>query len=173
MPTGFAWVENYNVRINDTSSLDLRLGVRYDQSAVPIAYLTPLTVDLDHVTASIGAGYKFHPRWRIDAQFSKLFTSETFVDPAIAKVSRVNPVQGNPTATDAVNGGTYSVDSFTLGVGVNYAWDTAGEVAAASKPDEEKSDASNSDDEKASPSKAPSQVETAPKTPALREKPRY
>lgn len=153
----------YNVRINETSSVDLRLGVRYDQSAVPIAYLTPLTVDLDHVTASIGAGYKFHPRWRIDAQFSKLFTSETFVDPAIAKVSRVNPVQGNPTATDAVNGGTYSVDSFTLGVGVNYAWDTAGEVAAASKPDEEKSDPSTSDNEQVSPSKAP----------AVREKPRY
>ena len=44
----------------------------------------------------------------------------TTVDPAEAQVPRVNPVRGNPTATEAINGGDYSARAIILGVGVNY-----------------------------------------------------
>jgi hypothetical protein len=32
----------------------------------------------------------------------------------------VNPVKGNPVATESINGGTYTVRALTLGVGLNY-----------------------------------------------------
>jgi hypothetical protein len=35
-------------------------------------------------------------------------------------VPRVNPVRGNPTATEKINGGEYSARALVLGVGVNY-----------------------------------------------------
>jgi hypothetical protein len=35
-------------------------------------------------------------------------------------VPRVNPVKGNPTQTEAVNGGMYAARADVLGVGLNY-----------------------------------------------------
>ena len=34
--------------------------------------------------------------------------------------ARINPVKGNPTATEAINGGTYSISANVFGVGMNY-----------------------------------------------------
>ena len=42
------------------------------------------------------------------------------MNPAIATVPLINPVQGNPTQTQAINGGTYSARADVLGVGLNY-----------------------------------------------------
>ncbi len=44
----------------------------------------------------------------------------TSVDPATAQVPRVNPVQGNPTKTESINGGEYSARAIILGVGAQY-----------------------------------------------------
>jgi hypothetical protein len=35
-------------------------------------------------------------------------------------VPQINPVRGNPTATESVNGGTYAARAEVVGVGVNY-----------------------------------------------------
>ena len=40
-----------------------------------------------------------------------------------AKVPRVAPVTGNPTDTQAVNGGHYAVNAWVLGLGGRYRWD--------------------------------------------------
>jgi long-chain fatty acid transport protein len=100
--------------------IDLRLGVAYEQSAVPAAYLSPLTIDLNKFTLGLGGGLHVGKHWRLDAVYAHVFASDVTVDPAEAAVPRVNPVKGNPTATEPVNGGTYSARADILGVGVNY-----------------------------------------------------
>ena len=97
-----------------------RLGINYEQSAIPRAYLSPLTLDLNKVTASIGGSLHIGKHWRLDAVYAHVFTGDATVDPAEAAVPRVNPVKGNPTAGEAVNGGLYSARADVVGVGVNY-----------------------------------------------------
>ena len=109
----------YSFRAGDYI-LDARLGFNYETSAVPNAYLSPLTIDLNKYTVSLGGGLHIGAHWRLDAVYAHVFTSQATVDPAEAAVTRVNPVRGNPTATEAVNGGLYSARADVLGVGVNY-----------------------------------------------------
>jgi hypothetical protein len=52
--------------------------------------------------------------------YAHVFASDTTVAPQEAAVPRVSPVKGNPTATEAVNGGVYSASADVLGVGVQY-----------------------------------------------------
>ncbi len=52
-------------------------------------------------------------RWRV-------ISSDAIVPPEEAKVPRINPVKGNPTKTEANNGGTYAVSANVFGVGMNY-----------------------------------------------------
>lgn len=99
---------------------DLRLGVNYDQSAIPSAYLSPLTIDLDRVTLGMGLGLHVDKHWRLDGVYAHVFAMDREVDPAQAAVPRVNPVIGNPTQTEAINGGTYSARADVVGVGVQY-----------------------------------------------------
>ena len=49
-----------------------------------------------------------------------VFYAGTDLDPGAARVPRVNPVQGNPTRSEAVNGGTYSARALLLGLGGQY-----------------------------------------------------
>jgi long-chain fatty acid transport protein len=100
--------------------IDVRMGANYETSAVPNAYLSPLTIDMDKVTVAIGGGLHIGDHWRLDGMYAHVFTGGTTVSPAEAAVPRVNPVRGNPTAVDAINGGTYSARADVLGVGLNY-----------------------------------------------------
>lgn len=100
--------------------IDLRAGVSYETSAVPTAWVSPLTYDANKVIGSAGGSIHIGGHWRMDAVGSLVFLDGTSVDPAEAEVPRVNPVRGNPTATEAVNGGEYSARAIVLGVGVNY-----------------------------------------------------
>ena len=99
---------------------DLRAGVDYDQSGIPTAYLSPLTVDLARVTLGMGASLHIGEHWRFDGIFAHVFASDATVDPALAAIKPVNPVQGNPTAAESTNGGQYSARAEVLGVGLNY-----------------------------------------------------
>jgi long-chain fatty acid transport protein len=100
--------------------VDLRAGIGFERSAVPPAYLSPLTADLDRLTLSIGAGVRPHPRWRIDAVFAHVFSWTEEVDPRTAGVYAINPVRGNPTVPVPINGGTYSNRGNVLGLGAVY-----------------------------------------------------
>lgn len=99
---------------------DFRLGVAYENSAIPTAYLSPLTVDLDKVTMAGGVGLHIGEHWRFDATYAHILAFDKDVSPQEAAIPRVNPVAGNPTAVEAVNGGHYSASAEVLGVGLNY-----------------------------------------------------
>jgi long-chain fatty acid transport protein len=100
--------------------VEARAGFSYEESAIPNAYLAPLTIDLNKYTPSIGGGIYIGEHWRFDLVYSHVFTTDQTVSPAEAAVPRVNPVKGNPTQTENINGGTYSARADVIGVGLNY-----------------------------------------------------
>jgi long-chain fatty acid transport protein len=110
----------YSIRLNEQYRLDGRLGVNYETSAIPAAYLSPLTVDMNKVFLGFGGSLHIGPHWRFDILYGHVFASDTTVSPAIAAVPKVNPVQGNPVASEAVNGGVYTASADILGGGLNY-----------------------------------------------------
>ena len=75
---------------------------------------------MNKITIGIGGGLHIGEHLRLDGVYAHVFASDVNVDPGDAKVPRVNPVQGNPTATEAINGGLYSARADVLGVGLNY-----------------------------------------------------
>jgi len=110
----------YTLDLFNTYKIDFRAGFNYDQSAIPPAYLSPLTIDLDRYTISFGGSLYVGKHWRLDATYARIMGKDTEVSPAEAAVPRVNPVRGNPTATESINGGSYSASANLFGVGVNY-----------------------------------------------------
>jgi long-chain fatty acid transport protein len=104
------------------SPIILRAGLAYEESAIPAAYLQPLTVDLDKITTSIGVGLKLGSRWRLDALYAHVFGLDTTVPPDRAAVPLVNPVQGNAVPAAGMNGGSYRAraDLFGLGAMVQF-----------------------------------------------------
>jgi long-chain fatty acid transport protein len=102
--------------------LQLRAGFAYESSGIQQAYVSPLTIDSDKYTVSIGGGLFIGKHLRLDAVYAHVFMSDVTVSPAQAAVPRVNPVQGNPTATASVNGGSYSAAADAIGVGMQYAF---------------------------------------------------
>lgn len=101
--------------------VDTRAGFNYSQSAVPTAYVSPFALDTDKFTVSIGGSlYLVSNKLRLDALYARVISSDAIVPPEEAKVPRINPVKGNPTKTEAINGGTYAVSANVFGVGMNY-----------------------------------------------------
>ena len=99
---------------------DARIGGNYETSAIPTAYLSPLTVDMNKFFLGLGGSLHIAKHWRLDAMYGHVFASSVYVDPAVAAVPKVNPVQGNPVNGETVNGGTYTATADVLGVGLNY-----------------------------------------------------
>ncbi len=99
---------------------DVRAGGNYETSAIPTAYLSPLTVDMNKFFLGLGGSLHIAKHWRLDGVYGHVFASSVYVDPAVAAVPKVNPVQGNPTNSETVNGGTYTAQADVLGVGLNY-----------------------------------------------------
>ena len=99
---------------------DLRAGVSYETSAIPKEWVSPLTYDANKIIAGAGASLHAGDHWRLDAVAALVLLAGTTVPPETALVPRVNPVQGNPTATESINGGTYSARAVILGVGAEY-----------------------------------------------------
>jgi long-chain fatty acid transport protein len=100
--------------------LAARVGLAYETSSLPASYVTPLTIDSDKVIASIGGSIFVNEHWRLDGVLSHAFQGNVTVDPRTAAVPLINPVKGNPTPADYVNGGTYSANLWVLGAGLEY-----------------------------------------------------
>jgi long-chain fatty acid transport protein len=100
--------------------IDLRAGISFETSAIPREWVSPLTYDANKLIGSAGGSLHIGQHWRMDALAGLAFLTGTIVDPAEAKVPRVNPVSGNPTKTEPINGGDYAARAIILGVGVNY-----------------------------------------------------
>jgi long-chain fatty acid transport protein len=101
-------------------AIDLRMGLQYESTAIPTAYLSPLTIDMDKFTFSFGGSFHLGPHWRFDVLYAHVFGLTTTVPASEAAIPQINPVRGNPTATESVNGGTYAARADVVGLGVNY-----------------------------------------------------
>ncbi len=99
---------------------DFRAGISYETSGIPEEWVSPLTYDANKVIAGAGASLHAGEHWRLDAVAALVLLAGTTVSPKTAKVPRVNPVQGNPTNTESINGGEYSARAIILGVGAQY-----------------------------------------------------
>jgi long-chain fatty acid transport protein len=99
---------------------DLRAGISYETSGIPEQWVSPLTYDANKVVGGAGGSLHAGENWRLDAVAALVLLDGTQVPPDQAQVPRVNPVQGNPTKTEAINGGDYSARAIILGVGAQY-----------------------------------------------------
>jgi long-chain fatty acid transport protein len=99
--------------------MDARAGVSYEESAVPVPYVSLLSLDMSKVTLSLGGGLHLGRHWRFDAVYAHLFCSTVYVPPGQAQIPHINPLNGN-APLEAVNGGTYTAEADLLGVGLNY-----------------------------------------------------
>jgi long-chain fatty acid transport protein len=100
--------------------LRARAGVAYETSSLPTAYVTPFTVDNDKVTASVGGSIVLGAHLRLDGVISHVFQGEVRVPAQQAAVPLINPVKGNATPLDYVNGGIYSANLWVIGGGLEY-----------------------------------------------------
>ncbi|MDB4946621.1 MAG: rane protein involved in aromatic hydrocarbon degradation [Labilithrix sp.] len=103
-----------------TNRTELRAGISYETSAIPDEWVSPLTYDANKFMGAVGGSLHAGDHWRLDAVAALVLLGATTVAPEAARVPRVNPVQGNPTATEAINGGDYSARAVILGVGAQY-----------------------------------------------------
>ena len=103
-----------------SNRIDIRAGASYETSAIPEEWVSPLTYDANKIILGGGASLHAGEHWRLDAVGALVLLGSTTVTPAEAKVPRVNPVQGNPTKTESINGGEYSARAIILGVGAQY-----------------------------------------------------
>lgn len=110
----------YVLRVHRQVVLELRGGLSYEQSAIPTAYLTPLTADEDKVTGSVGLGVRLGERLRLDAVYSRDFGALRQVTPSEAAVPRINPMGGDDSPSQGMNAGTYQLESHVLGLGASY-----------------------------------------------------
>jgi long-chain fatty acid transport protein len=97
-----------------------RAGVSYETSAIPAAYVSPLTIDSNKLAASIGGSIIVNEHLRLDGVFSYTIQGDVRVAGQSAQVFISNPVNGNPVTPDYVNGGTYHVNLWILGGGLEY-----------------------------------------------------
>jgi long-chain fatty acid transport protein len=101
--------------------IDLRAGLSYEKSAVPPAYLSVLTLDMDKFLIGLGGGLHLGPRWRFDGTLAVLFPSRVDVSPDDARLYKVNPVRANKPPEDIpINAGRYEVSALLLGLGLRY-----------------------------------------------------
>jgi long-chain fatty acid transport protein len=100
--------------------LDVRAGVMLEQSAIPAAYESPLTTDLDKLITTLGVGFHVGRHWRFDLLYAHAFEESVNVSPSTAAVPAINPVKGNPTPVYPINAGTYSAHADVVGIGMNY-----------------------------------------------------
>lgn len=129
--------------------LDMRAGLSYEKSAIPPENLSVLTVDMDKITVAAGGGIHIGEKWRFDGLIAVVFPKTVNVDPAEARIFKVNPVRANRQTdasgkfTDdvAINGGEYQARAIVLGMGLKYQFDaqpkTTTSTPAAKRPAED------------------------------------
>jgi long-chain fatty acid transport protein len=97
-----------------------RAGVSYETSSIPAAYVSPLTIDGNKVALSIGGSIVVNEHLRLDGVLSHTIQGDVHLAGQDARVPISNPVNGNPVREDYVNGGTYHVNLWIIGGGLEY-----------------------------------------------------
>lgn len=128
VPRGFR--DTYSVRLGAEHwesiggfQIDARVGLMYERSAIPPAYLSTLTIDLDKYILGMGASLHISKIWRVDLMYAHVFGVTRTVSTDSARITPVNPVRTTPAEfPDVINAGRYeaSADVFGIGLAVNY-----------------------------------------------------
>jgi long-chain fatty acid transport protein len=128
VPRGFR--DTYSVRLGaehwetiGSYQIDARIGLMYERGAVPPAYLSTLTIDLDKYVLGLGASLHVSKIWRFDLMYAHVFGVSQTVSTDKARIVPVNPVRSTPADhPDVINAGKYeaSADIVGLGIAVNY-----------------------------------------------------
>ncbi|AUX24394.1 hypothetical protein SOCEGT47_049310 [Sorangium cellulosum] len=112
---------------------DLRAGLSVEESAVPEAYLSVLTLDTPRLTAAAGVGVHLGP-WRVDASYAHVFAADGRVRPEDARIPQLSPVRANPPRSPVtINGGAYSARANVVGLGVAYTFEGSGPIRPAAR----------------------------------------
>ncbi len=109
----------YSTKLFGGYLYDFRAGISYETSAVPPAYLSLLTIDMNKTTLSFGGSVHVAEHWRFDLVYAHLFAQTVNVSADDAQIPRVNPIPGN-VDLEKVNGGKYSASADLFGVGAQY-----------------------------------------------------
>jgi long-chain fatty acid transport protein len=96
-----------------------RAGLAYETSAVPVPYVSLVSLDMDKVIGSIGGSIFVAEHWRFDFVWAHFFANSVTVPADQAQIPRVNPLKGN-APLEAVNGGKYEASADLIGIGLNY-----------------------------------------------------
>jgi long-chain fatty acid transport protein len=124
IPRNFQDTNSYRLGAEYTFRLaglgfDARAGLAYEESAVPVSYVSLLSLDMNKLTTSLGAGVHVGKHWRFDAVYAHLFCDSVYVSPSVAQIPHINPLNGNAPLVP-VNGGTYTAEADLIGLGLNY-----------------------------------------------------
>jgi len=71
--------------------------------------------------------------------YTHMIIPDIQVSPAEAAVTGINPVRGYPAPTEAVNGGSYSVHTDLIGLGLSYSFDPGPQDPPKAAPSKSKS----------------------------------
>jgi long-subunit fatty acid transport protein len=105
-------------------AIDARLGVGYEKSAVPNAYVSALSMDTNKAIIGLGAGFHATKHLRIDASAVMYLSSAVNVSVDDARLFRVAAVRANASETPdtPINAGKYVASTQAYSLGVRYAF---------------------------------------------------
>lgn len=104
--------------------MSLRAGLGYETSAIPVEYVSALTIDAPKATGAIGGSIHVAEEWRFDLVIAHVFGLDVEVPPEDARIEATNPVDANPPARpNYVNGGIYESRANVFGVGLTYTFE--------------------------------------------------
>lgn len=98
--------------------LVLRAGAMFEPSAIPIHMMTPMSVDLDKILASVGAAFELGP-WQIELSVGHVFMWDRVVTDS--QVYQTNPSRPAFTDVTAVGNGHYQSQATIVGAGLRLA----------------------------------------------------
>ncbi|KAK1548124.1 hypothetical protein Q3G72_009530 [Acer saccharum] len=98
--------------------LSVRAGAMFEPSAISVDMMTPMSVDLDKILASVGGALQLG-RWQVEVAIAHVFMWDRLVTDS--KVYQVNPVRPAFTNVTAIGNGHYQSHATILGAGVRLA----------------------------------------------------
>lgn len=113
---GGEWTPSFGA-LKQKQPLQLRAGVMFEPSAIPVHMMTPMSVDLDKVLASVGGAWQWG-RWQAELTLAHVFMWDRTVTDS--QVYQTNPVRPVFTDVTAVGNGHYQSRATVVGAGVRF-----------------------------------------------------
>lgn len=127
VPRGFRDASSFRGGLELTDNFmgfdfSVRVGIAYDQSAVPPEYLSLSSFDFNKWLITMGGGLAFTKRLRGDLAYVYVRTAPEKVRPEDARLTLIVPFPGN-AQPEYVNGGTYEMSAHVLSGSLRFTFD--------------------------------------------------